>query len=60
MRVTMSILSGLKETVIAEMVITITDTDVESHTAVEFLQVFFHICTMLNNKVDYIRITVSL
>ena len=44
---------------IAEMVIAIANADIESYTAIEFLQILFHIRTVLDYEIDYIQITVS-
>ncbi len=43
---------------ITEMVIAITNTDIESHTAIEFIQILFHIRAVLDYEIDYIQITV--
>ena len=37
----------------------IADADIESCTAIEFLQIIFHIRTVLDYEIDYIQITVS-
>ena len=42
---------------IAEMVIAVTKADIEGYTTEEFLQISLYIGTALNNKVDYIQIT---
>ena len=41
------------------MVIAITNADIESHTAIEFLQIPFYIRTVLDYEIYYIQITVS-
>ena len=43
---------------ITEMVIAITNADIESHTAIEFLQIPFYIRTVLDYEIYYIQITV--
>ena len=43
---------------ITEMVIAVTNADIEGHTTEEFLQVSLHIGTVLNNEVNYIQIPV--
>ncbi len=40
------------------MVIAITNADIESHTAIEFLQIPFYIRTVLDYEIYYIQITV--
>nr|UWI32558.1 MAG: hypothetical protein [Bacteriophage sp.] len=42
---------------ITEMIIAITNADIESHTAIEFLQILFHIRAVLDYEIDYIQIT---
>lgn len=42
------------------MVIAIAYADIERHTAIEFLQIAFYICTVLEDKVNYIQIAMSI
>lgn len=44
---------------IAKMVIAIANADIESHTAIEFLQIPFYIRAVLDYEIDYIQITMS-
>ena len=44
---------------IAEMVIAVTNADIESHTTIEFLQITLYIRTVLNDEINYIQIAVS-
>ena len=39
------------------MVIAVANADIESHTAIEFLQIVLNIRTVLNNEIHYIQIT---
>lgn len=48
-----------KKTVIAEMVITVADADIESHPAIKLLQVCLHIGTILKDEINYVQITMS-
>lgn len=44
---------------IAEMVIAVTNADIEGYTTEEFLQISLYIGTVPNNEVNYIQIAVS-
>ena len=43
-----------QETMIAEVVVAVTDTNVECDAAIEFAKVAFDGCAMLDNKIDQI------
>ncbi len=40
------------------MVIAIADANIESDTTIELLQISLYICTVLNNEINYIQISV--
>ena len=41
------------------MVITITDTDIEGNSAIEFPQIRLHITAVLQDKINYIQIAIA-
>ena len=52
-------LDSQKETMITEMIICVTDTNVECHPTIQLFQIIFHIGTILNDKINNIQIAIA-
>lgn len=44
---------------IAEMIIRITNVDIEGNPTIQFFQIFLHISTILKDEIDHIQIAIA-
>lgn len=41
------------------MVVSVANANIKRHSAIQFLQILFHMCTMLQNKIHNVQITIT-